>query len=92
MEEQETLTVDDLKRVYIRAQDEQGKWVSLNCEEATDKQFDTWAKSRLTIQGVDEPWGLGERADFCNVLWQSGALHILKKDVEFEDEAAQEGA
>ena len=63
MEEQrETLTPDDLKRVYIRTQDESGKWVSINCEEATDRQFDTWIKSRIEIRGEDAPWSPQERA------------------------------
>ena len=74
----ETLTPEDLDRIFIRAQDEHGKWSTISVKEATDRQFDTWAKSRLQIQGEDEPWGLEERADFCNQLWQAGALTMLK--------------
>lgn len=81
-QERETVTVDDLYRIFIRAQDEQGHWHSISVKDATDKQFDTWAKSRLPIQGEDAPWSPVERADFCNTLWQAGALHMLKKDVE----------
>ena len=88
-QERETLTSEDLDRVFLRAQDDQGKWVSISAREATDKQFDTWAKSRMPIQGEDAPWSPVERADFCNTLWQAGALHILKKDVPFEDEAEE---
>lgn len=77
----ETLHVEDLCRVFIRAQDAQGQWKSISCEESTDEQFDTWAKSRMPIQGEPGPWGLVERADFCNRLYQAGALTVLKKGV-----------
>lgn len=76
----ETLTVQDLNRVYIRVQkDDSSEWVNVNCLEASDLQFDTWAKSRMPIQGDDNPWSMEERADFCNQLYQTGALTILKK-------------
>ena len=80
MDNKETLTKDDLDRIFIRAEDEQGCWSSISVKDATDKQFDVWAKSRMPIQGEDESWGLAERADFCNMLWQAGALHIIKRD------------
>jgi hypothetical protein len=80
--EKETLTADDLDRVCFRAEDEHGHWESISAKEATDKQFDTWAKSRIPIQGEDKPWSPVERADFCNMLWQVDSLVILKKDVE----------
>lgn len=79
---EETLTTDDLKRVFIRAQTKDGKWASIHCAEATDLQFDTWAHSRIEIQGGHDAWSMRERADFCNMLYQSGMLHILKKDIE----------
>jgi hypothetical protein len=85
-EEKELLTIDDLERIFIRAQFPDGHWGSINVRECSDLQFDTWAKSRREIQGEYEPWDLVERADFCNTLWQAGALHILKKDVDFEEE------
>ena len=84
-EPRETVTVDDLNRIFIRAIDEHGKWGNVNCKEASDLQFDTWAKSRMPIQGEDAPWSLKERASFCNILWQAGALHMLKKDMEDEE-------
>jgi len=85
MEREEILTPEDLKRVFIRAQDEQGHWKSINCYESTDTQFDTWAKSRIEIQG-EGTWSLNERADFCDHLYQMGALHVIKKDVTFDEE------
>jgi hypothetical protein len=81
----EQLTADDLDRVFIRAQVD-GRYRSISAREATDQQFDEWAKSRVTIRGDAAPWDLAERADFCDRLYQQGALHILKKDVVIEDE------
>ena len=86
-EERETVTPDDLDRIFIRAQDEQGHWKSISVKEATDAQFDMWARSRMPIVGPSDPWPPEERADFCNQLWQAGALHMLKKDVDFEEDA-----
>lgn len=81
-EKRETLTIDDLKRVFIRARMPDGRYDSIDCAKASDEQFDTWAKSRLRIEGQPGPWSLPERAEFCNMLWQAGGLHMLKKDVE----------
>lgn len=79
----ETLTVDDLNRVYIRAQKDDGSgYENIHVGEASDKQFDTWAKSRIRIEGAPGPWSMEERARFCDMLYQAGGLHILKKDVE----------
>lgn len=82
----EQLTADDLDRVFIRAQNEQREWKTVSAREATDQQFDTWAKSRMPIQGDDAPWSLTERADFCNQLYQQGELVVLKKGVTFDEE------
>src|SRR5256885_1480383 len=68
MDTKETVTPDDLDRIFIRAQTPEGRWVSIDVKSCSDAQFDTWAKSRLPIQGEDAPWGLEERADFCNTL------------------------
>jgi len=79
-QQQEIVTIDDLDRIFIRAKaDDSERYVNLSVKEASDLQFDTWAKSRVQIQGEDEPWGLAERADFCNRLWQNGELVMLKK-------------
>src|SRR5205807_9079822 len=83
-EERETLTKNDLNRVFIRTQDDKGEYVNISCHEATDKQFDIWARSRMEIQGSDGPWSPEERADFCNQLYQAVALSILKKGIELE--------
>lgn len=64
------LTVDDLDRVFFRAQDEQGKWGAISAKDATDAQFQTWAESRIPIQGENASWGQEERADFCHTLYQ----------------------
>lgn len=83
-EQGETLTKDDLHRVFIRVQDDDSmRWMSVSCKEASDLQFDTWARSRRPIQGPESPWSPEERADFCNQLYQAGALTILKKGIEF---------
>lgn len=81
-EQQETLTVDDLSRVYIRVQkDDSAEFENVSCFPATDLQFDVWAKSRMAIEG-EGPWSMEERAVFCDQLYQAGMLHILKKDAE----------
>ena len=85
LEERETLTKDDLHRVYIRVQeDDSQRWISISAKEASDCQFDAWARSRMQILGGSGPWSPEERADFCNQLYQAGVLCILKKDVELE--------
>lgn len=78
--------VDDLKRIFFRAQTLDGHWVSIDAASASDAQFDTWIRTRIEVQGNSDPWDLTERLDVCNQLWQSGTLHILKKDIEFEAE------
>ena len=76
------LTSEDLDLVFLRAQDEERHWKSISAKEATNLQFDIWAKSRIEIQGEDAPWSPDERANFCNMLWQADALVILKRDVD----------
>jgi len=83
-QERETLTKNDLNRVFIRVQDALGRWANISCHEATDNQFDTWARSRMQIQGGFGPWSPEERADFCNQLYQAGSLAVLKKGVNLE--------
>lgn len=81
----ETLIVEDLKRIFIRAQDDTGLWGAIGLDVATDKQFDEWAKSKMEIRGKDGPWSPEERVDFCTLLWREGALHMLRKEVAEED-------
>jgi len=78
------ITPTELDLVYIRAQDEEGHWVSIHAGEATDQQFSEWAKTRIEIQGEETPWSPVERADFCDRLYQAGELHILKKRLDEE--------
>lgn len=80
----EALQLDDLERIFIRAQTPDGKWDSISCAEATDEQFDTWIKTRMPIEGEDAPWSLEERRSVCDVLWQAGALSMIKKTVSNE--------
>jgi hypothetical protein len=88
------LQIDDLKRIYIRAQDETGKWVSVSCYEATDAQFDKWASScpevihipwdEKLLGSEPEPkaeiWLLEERVDFCTWLNQRRPLYMVKDE------------
>jgi len=86
-EPKETLTAEDMDRVFIRAQNDEQRWITVSVKDASDAQFVAWAATRMEIQGDDGPWSMRERADFCNQLWQAGALSILKKDTEFEEDA-----
>ena len=83
-QEKEVLTKNDLNRVFIRVQDEERHWDNISCDKATDKQFSTWAQTRRIILGPDYAWSPEERADFCNQLYQSGELVVLKKGVNLE--------
>jgi len=80
------ITVNDLARVFIRAQDSAGLWESIDVQVCTDEQFDTWARTRIEIKGDATPWSLAERADFCDRLYMLGGLHILKKNSEEPEE------
>ena len=83
-QERQTLTKDDLNRVFIRVQNDDGSFSNVDCNCATSKQFDTWARGRMQIQGGFGLWSPEERADFCNQLYRAGALAVLKKDVNLE--------
>ena len=83
----EPLTIEDLKRIFIRAQDGHGKWGTVSCFEATDLQFQEWIITRISVVDDDSsPWSLEERRDVCNILWQNGALAMLKRDLPLEEE------
>ena len=75
----ETISIDDLDLIFIRAQDESGRWASVSIRDATDKQMTTWAKSRVEVQGMDSHWTLEEKADFCNFLHQQSPLAMLRR-------------
>ena len=67
MPEPTEITADSLARIYIRAQDEAGHWGNVNLKEATDAQFDAWARSKITIEGEGD-WSEKERVDFANFI------------------------
>ena len=77
--EKKTLTAEDLGRVFIRAQGADSGWMSISVADCTDTQFDSWARSRVPIEG-DGPWSVEERVRFCDFLWQNDALAMLIKD------------
>ncbi len=68
MSNRKDLTPDDLSRIYFRTQESEGYYFNQNARDATNKQFDAWARSRMHITGNDDPWSLPERAIFCNAL------------------------
>lgn len=74
------ITTTDLDLVFFRAQDSDGRWITISAKNATSAQFDTWIKTRIEIQGPDLPWGYEERADICDLLYQDGELVILRRD------------
>ncbi len=77
----EQLTPDDLDRIFIRVQsDDSAAFSNVSIKEASDLQFDTWAKTRMQIKGSDTLWNAEERADFCNRLYQQGELAVIKKE------------
>jgi hypothetical protein len=80
MDNKSPITIEDLDLIFFRAQDADGRWGNVSVKDATDTQFDTWAKSRKPVVGEDGPWSLVERAQFCDGLWQAGALSMLKRN------------
>ena len=43
-----------LSRIFIRAQNEKGKWVNVSLEKATDEQFSSWI-GRYLFTRIQEP-------------------------------------
>lgn len=80
-------TAEDLKRVFIRAQRDDGRWDSICVADVTDGQSDAWARSRMPIHGDDTAWPLQDRVAFCQYLYNHQALTVLKK--QSEEEQAQ---
>lgn len=78
------LTAEDLDRVLFRAQDEDGRWVNVSAKVATDQQFHKWATGRAIFEGENGQWKPEDRAGFCDVLYQHGRIHLLKKEVASE--------
>lgn len=80
-QEQELANTEDLARVYIRAQDTEGKWSSINAQTASDHQFHEWAKSRCPLDDTDsDEWPSEERLSFCRFLYGNGALHLITRE------------
>lgn len=73
------LLVEDLSRVYFRAQDAQGQWVNVNARESTDEQFDRWIRSRIEVMGI-HTWSLAAHLIACDLLFQNGALYLVTKE------------
>lgn len=80
-ERKDPLTIDDLKRAYIRVKTEEG-WGNVSLFAATDAQFDAWAKTRLPVRGAPGPWSLEERRAFADTLWQRNALALVEKETQ----------
>jgi hypothetical protein len=78
--ERTSLTIEDLAGVFIRAQNDEGEWISTDIKNCTTKQFDTWIRSRMIVIGGFQPWELEERLDACNQLWKIGGLHRIPLD------------
>lgn len=78
------VTIDDLRHIYIRAQMADGRHGTVNCAEASDRQFDAWARARLAGIGAEMPWPLEQRAIFCNFLGRIGRLSTLNEEDEEE--------
>ena len=79
--QEELLTIEDLARVYFRARDASGVYVSMHARDATDEQFHAWAKTRCTLDDEeDSTWTFPERLSFCQFLEQQGRLVLLKRD------------
>jgi len=54
--------------VFFDTQDARGKTVEVNAKDATNEQFDMWAKTLMVIHGENKPWSMEERANFCSYL------------------------
>ena len=77
-ERAQILTVADLARVWFHAASPDGGWETVSADQASDEQFDAWARSRSEIGGdTADPWSLGERAEFCSLLRLDGRLVLL---------------
>lgn len=87
-EEQEPVTIDDLERIFIRAQDVNGHWGNINLKEATDAQFEAWITTRINIiSDPNDPWTPEARVNALRIVQQHQTLYMLKKDVNFEEGA-----
>lgn len=74
------LTVESLKRIYFRAEDETGNGIDVNAYEATDQQFEQWITTRLSIVGEPDVWPLDERVAVCDTLWMAGMVRMINTE------------
>jgi len=62
----------DLDYIFIRAQDQDGKWQNLSLNAISDEQFLDWAERRFGIEVKDDanatgtPWTSAQKVDFLN--------------------------
>lgn len=70
------ITESDLSRVMIVYYDRQKRPHRVTASEATDTQFDAWARTRMFVGGYAGPWSMEERAEFCQVLHRVGRLTL----------------
>ncbi len=83
MSEQESITLDDLERIYFRAQDTAGRWKSVNAKEATDAQFEAWITTRINVLSEPgDPWTPEARVNILKIVQSQQTLYMLKKEGE----------
>lgn len=72
------LTLDALKKIYIRVQSPDGTMATVDVFNATDSQFDTWIRTLVYVQ--DDCWGnlwvLEDRLKVCNILYLEHKVHM----------------
>jgi hypothetical protein len=83
-------TAEDLERVYFRAPDANGIWGNVSAADATDTQFDRWARERAHVVGSDTTWSIEDRIRFCRRLYADDALVVITKEAKAEFKATPE--
>lgn len=78
MSEKIPLIEEDLNRIFLDVKGEDGYWINVSAKDATDLQFDTWIRHRI-IAGPSVAWGLSERRDVCDMLWQDSRIAMRPK-------------
>lgn len=80
-EKPETLTAEDLDRVFFRAQDTEGHWKTVSAKDATDAQFEAWITTRINVHSdPGDPWTPEARVNILNIVQKQQTLYMLKKD------------
>lgn len=78
MSEEKQLTIEDFARVWIRVKNNEGEWIEVNCYVCSDFAFDSWARSKMHVEGTSIVWPIDERVRFCQMLWDAGILHMQR--------------